>query len=325
MLRFGIELVPNVEVKELIALVKLSESLNFSSVWITDHYNNRGAYSTLSALALSTSKIELGIGVTNPYTRNIAVIAGETAALSEISNGRAVLGIGAGDKATLASLGITQRSPLKAVEESVFALRGLLRKERVNFKGEFLNINAKLGFKPEKEIKIYIGAQGKKMLALASRIGDGILLNASNKKDVENAVETIKGAGGAEKELVVCTSVSVGEDREKAKKAALPIAMFITLGASDEILERHGISREKVEKMREYLGKGNFQDALNFVDETMLDAFCICGTKKEVKEKLEEIKAYASQIVFGSPLGHDKVEALRILGKIKDEISSSQP
>lgn len=318
MLKFGIELVPNVEVKELIELVRLSESVNFDSLWITDHYNNRGAYSTLSALALSTSKITLGIGVTNPYTRNIAVTASEIATLSEISGGRAVLGIGAGDKSTLSSLGITQGSPLKAVEESVFALRGLLKKERVNFRGEFLNINAKLGFRPAKEIKIYIGAQGKKMLLLASRIGDGILFNASNKKDVNNAVEIVKGS---EKEFVVCTSVSVGEDREKAKKEALPVVMFITLGADSEALERHGISKEKVEKMRELLGKGNFPEALKFVDEAMLSAFCICGTKKEVKEKLEEIKPHASQIVFGSPLGYDKKEAIKILGKIKDELA----
>jgi 5,10-methylenetetrahydromethanopterin reductase len=70
---FGIEFVPSDPVLKIAHYAKLAEEQGFDNVWITDHYDNRDVYSTLTVLAMNTNSIKLGTGVTNPYTRNIAV------------------------------------------------------------------------------------------------------------------------------------------------------------------------------------------------------------------------------------------------------------
>ncbi|HPH48745.1 MAG TPA: LLM class flavin-dependent oxidoreductase, partial [Methanothrix sp.] len=120
---FGIEFVPDEPVYKIGYMAKLAEDSGFSNVWITDHYNNRDVWTTLAALSMMTNKISLGTGVTNPYTRNAAIIASSIASINELSGGRAILGIGPGDKATFDKMGIDWDRPLTKVRESVQAIR----------------------------------------------------------------------------------------------------------------------------------------------------------------------------------------------------------
>ncbi len=105
-MKFGIEFVPADPALKIAYYAKLSEQQGFDYVWITDHYNNRDVYSTLTVLALNTNSIKIGSGVTNSYTRNPAITASSIASIAEISGGRAVLGLGPGDKATFDAMGI---------------------------------------------------------------------------------------------------------------------------------------------------------------------------------------------------------------------------
>lgn len=135
---FGIEFVPDESVYKIGYMAKLAEDNGFSNIWITDHYNNRDVWTTLAVLSMMTNKISLGTGVTNPYTRSAAIIASSIASINELSGGRAILGIGPGDKATFDKMGIDWDKPLSRVRESVLAIRAFLAKEQVNqagFKG----------------------------------------------------------------------------------------------------------------------------------------------------------------------------------------------
>ncbi len=128
---FGIEFVPADPVVKLAHYTKLAEENGFDNVWITDHYNNRDVYTTLAILAMNTNRIKLGTGVTNPYTRNIAITAQSIGAINEISGGRAVLGIGPGDKATFDAMGIEWVEPMTTIAESITALRGFFGGKKV--------------------------------------------------------------------------------------------------------------------------------------------------------------------------------------------------
>lgn len=135
---FGIEFVPDESVLKIGYMAKLAEDAGFGNIWITDHYNNRDVWTTLAVLSLLTNKISLGTGVTNPYTRNAAITASSIASINELSGGRAILGIGPGDKATFDKMGIDWDKPLSRVRETVLAIRAFLAKEQVSqagFKG----------------------------------------------------------------------------------------------------------------------------------------------------------------------------------------------
>jgi 5,10-methylenetetrahydromethanopterin reductase len=323
-MKFGIEFVPNMKYYELEYYVKLAEDSGFSYVWITDHYNNRNVYSMLTILALKTNSVKLGSGVTNPYHINPAVTASAIATINEISNGRAVLGIGAGDKVTFDRIGISWEKPLRRMRESVEIIRALHSGKSVKYDGQIFKFNgARLDFKTG-DIPIYIGAQGPKMLELAAELGDGVLINASHPRDFEVAGENIeaglKKAGEKEFDVVAYASMSVDKDRDKARNSARIVVAFIVAGSPDVIFERHGISMDDVAKVREALNnaftKGDWGGVAKSVTDEMIDTFSISGTPDDVVERINELsKAGVTQVVAGSPIGPDKKKSIQLIGK----------
>jgi 5,10-methylenetetrahydromethanopterin reductase len=323
-LSFGIEFLPAKSIEKLVEYAKLSEEAKIDYVWVTDHYNNRNVYATLTAMAYATNNIKLGTGVTNPYVINPCWTASAIATIDEVSKGRAVLGIGAGDKITLESIGVEWKEPLTTINEAVYIMKKLLNGERVTFNGKIYNIkNAKLNYKPSRKIPIYIGAQGPKMLALAGSLADGVLINASHPIDFEYAIKHIKESLEKREEkidffdIVAYTSLSIDENEEKAKEAAKIVVAFIVGGSPQTILERHNIDISKASEISDAISKGNFGKALSLVDEKMLNEFAIVGTPKQVMEKFDSLrKIGVTQIVAGSPIGPEMKKSIKLYGEI---------
>ncbi|MBE8540292.1 5,10-methylenetetrahydromethanopterin reductase [Geoglobus acetivorans] len=325
-MKFGIEFVPNMKYYELEYYVKLAEDSGFEYTWITDHYNNRNVYSMLTILALKTNSIKLGPGVTNPYHISPALTASAIATVNELSNGRAVLGIGAGDKVTFDRIGISWKKPLRRMREAVEIIRALHAGKPVNYDGEIFKFNgARMDFKAG-NIPIYIGAQGPKMLQLAAELGDGVLINASHPKDFEAAKENIDagldkaGKSRDQFDTVAYASMSVDKDAEKAKNAAKIVVAFIVAGSPDVIFERHGISMDDVNKVREALNnaftKGDWPGVSKAVTDEMIESFSISGSPDMVIERIRELsKSGVTQVVAGSPIGPDKKKSIKLIGK----------
>ncbi len=320
-LRFAVEFVPQEAYWQTTALGILAEKFGFDFLWITDHFNNRSVYVILSLLANYTEKIKLGPGVTNPYLINPVQTASTLMSLDNLSGGRVVLGIGAGDKITLGHLGVERSKPLTAVRESVQIFRTLFDKGKIKgFEGKIFSVEkAKLAFEKTGELPIYIGAQGPKMLQLSGEFGQGTLINASHPRDFEYAIPLIKK--GAEKagrtladvDVGAYASVSVAKKPEKATKAATPVVAFIVAGSPPVVLERHGISVESAQKVSGPLTKGDFPGAFGAVTEEMLESFCIRGTPDECLEKIKALqKIGITQFIFGSPIGPKKRQSMEL-------------
>jgi 5,10-methylenetetrahydromethanopterin reductase len=315
---FGIEFVPNEPALKVGYLAKLAEDAGFDTIWITDHYNNRDVYSTLAILSLATSRVKLGTGVTNPYTRNVAVTASSIGSINEISGGRAILGIGPGDKATFDAMGVAWEKPLSAVRESVGALRELLAKKRVAGSGMK---GAQLAFSPGK-IPIYIGAQGPKMLEMAGMIADGVLVNASHPDDFKYAIPLIRegakkaGRDPDEVEIAAYTSFSADKNGEKAANEAKIVVAFIVAGSPETVLSRHGVKPEEAAAVSSAIARGDFGSALGAVTEEMIKAFSVSGTPADCRSRVDDLLATGvTQIVVGSPIGPNKERSIKLIGK----------
>lgn len=322
-MEFGVEFVPEDPIDDIAEEVKMAEESGFDYVWITDHYNNRNVYATLTRLAEETKEIKVGPGVTNVYTIHPAETASSIATIDELSGGRAILGIGPGDRTTLDALGLEWDKPLTRTREAIKIIRDLLAGEKVTLEEEKFRLQgAQLGFGPVSEIPIYVGAQGPRMLETAGELGDGALINASHPDDFEFAVKQVKkgvqkgGKSPGDVEVTAYTSFSVAEETEAAKKAATPVVAFIVAGVPDVVLERHEISKEKADEVKKPLNQGDFGTAFGSVTGEMIDAFSAYGTPEECIERVEELrKAGVTQIVTGSPIGPDKEEAIRLVGE----------
>ena len=321
MVKFGIEFVPREPYWKIIYYVIQAEKGGFTNLWVTDHFNNRNVYVTLTTAAIYTKKITLGPGVTNPYLVNPVFTAQAVATLNELAPGRVVLGIGAGDKTTLDCVGMEWKKPLAAVQESVDIFRKMMNGENVVYQGEVFKLaGAKFLFEPRGRIPVYVGAQGPKMLALAGKIGDGVLINACHPKDVEYAVNRVKeGVTVARKnfsdlDVAVYTSFSIHKDPKKATKAAVPVVAYIVAGSPRQLLERHGIGLKKAEEIRDALKTNDWGKAFASVTPEMIAAFSVCGTPEMCIERIAQLlKSGISQFVVGSPIGSNVREAISLV------------
>lgn len=324
---YGIEFVPgNINVKQVVKYVKLAESKDIDYAWITNHYNNRHCYPTLAMIAANTDSIKMGPGIMNTFTDTPAAIASFMCTLDEISDGRAVLGIGPGDLSTLPKLAIAGGKPVARLKEGITQIRRLCAGEEIKKTGdmEFFDYDgAKLTgvqLPGKKGIPVYVGAQGPKMLELAGEIGEGSLINASNPKDFEIAIPIIKkaqeAAGRKKHDVGAYTAMSIDQNEKKARNAAKIVAAFIAAGSPPALLQRHGLDLNNVAKIKDALGRFDFKAVGGLVGDAEIDAFTIAGTPDMVRQKCDDLKAAGvTQIIFGSPLGPDMTNSIRLLGK----------
>ncbi len=323
MVKFGIEFVPKDPYWKITYYAVQAERGGFRNLWITDHFNNRNVYVALTTAAIYTDKIIVGPGVTNPYMVNPVFTAQAVATLDELVPGRVVLGIGAGDKTTLASVGVRMHKPLSAVKETVALVRKLTRGENVVFKGDVFQIaGAKFFFKAKNRIPVYVGAQGPKMLALAGKIGDGVLINAGHPKDVEYAVNCVKdGVHEVDKQygdldVAAYASFSVHKELKKATKAAVPVVAFIVAGSPQQVLERHDINLTKADEIRDALKANDWGRAFGAVSQEMIEAFSVCGTPDMCISRIDQLlRSGISQFVVGSPIGPKVHTAIDLVSK----------
>jgi probable F420-dependent oxidoreductase len=183
--------------RELRELAKLAEAVGFDTLLAPDHLlfrrsppgnvpamtlpagKTRGiweAWSTLSAVAEATSRIQLGPLMACASFRNPALLAKMASTLDEISGGRLVLGLGAGwHQPEYQAFGFPFENRVSRFEEAIQIIVPLLREGRVDFQGQYYQArNCELlprGPRPGGP-PIFIGAQGPRMLRLAARYAD---------------------------------------------------------------------------------------------------------------------------------------------------------
>ncbi|WP_254807428.1 5,10-methylenetetrahydromethanopterin reductase [Natronosalvus amylolyticus] len=307
---WGIELTPEHPPDQIAALAALAEDEGFDVAFASSHYFNRDPFVTLSRMAEATDSIRLGPGVVNPFQDHPVPLAARTATIDEVSDGRAVYGIGAGDRSALANLGIDHERPLRRVLEAFSVARELWAGETVSHEGTFVARDASLNLEAT-DIPVYVGAQGPHMLRMSAKHANGVLINASHPRDLEWSAGQIE-QGLADRpdeygafESLAFASVSVAEDADAARAAARPPVAFIAGGAAPPVIERHGIDAEAVETVSDHLEAGDLTAAFEAVTPAMIDAFSIAGTTDSVAEQFSAALSHVDGIVVGSPLGPD--------------------
>ncbi|MHB8246005.1 MAG: LLM class flavin-dependent oxidoreductase [Acidimicrobiales bacterium] len=169
MIESGILFTPP-EPAAMAALARASEEAGFALLGLGDSQSLfREAYVSLTVSGLATSRIRLMPAVSNIVTRHLAVTASAIASLDEATDGRAILGLGTGDSAVL---NLSER-PVKLadLERAVMAVRGLLRGETVDYLGRSVHVRW-----CRREVPIFVSAEGPRMLRLAGRIADGVIV-----------------------------------------------------------------------------------------------------------------------------------------------------
>jgi 5,10-methylenetetrahydromethanopterin reductase len=182
------------EPARLIELGQLAEETGYEELWYTDQRFWRDCYAGLTLLAQNTSRLRLGPGVNDPFTRHPATIAMAIATLDELSGRRAQLGMGVGGSG-IAQMHLRKERPVRALREAIELIRLLLAGGPVTFDGEiFPFTGGRLGFEPPRcAIPIVVATHSPMMLKVCGRIADGVLLgNLARPEAIANAIAIVR-------------------------------------------------------------------------------------------------------------------------------------
>src|SRR5947208_7947086 len=299
---------------------QLAEANGFEAVWQAESRLVREATVPMAAYAAVTERIKVGSGVVNNWTRNVGLLAATFSTLDDLAPGRVILGIGAWWDPLAHKVGIDRARPLLAMRETVEVTRRLLAMERVTFQGDFVRmedveIDIVHGDRSPKQVPIYIGATGMKMMELAGEIGDGVVLNylvgpAYNAKAMEALVAGAERAGrGIEDvdrpQLVVC---SMDDDRDVALDRARELVTQY-LGQQPHIMKASGVDQSLLDEIGKELtwpaGPEEIRKAMKLVPDEVVQLITASGTPDECRAKVREyVKAGCTCPVL-YPLGDD--------------------
>ena len=128
-----------------------AEAAGFDSLWVADHFmipvapgetgqGRRECWSVLASLAAVTSRVELGTLVACTSFRNPALLAKMADTVEEISDGRLILGLGAGYyEPEYRAFGFPFDHRVSRFEEALQIVYGLLRRGAIDFNGQYLS------------------------------------------------------------------------------------------------------------------------------------------------------------------------------------------
>ena len=168
------------------AIVQQAEADGFDSIWLADHFLYRRpgeptkgvweCWTMLAALAEATERVELGTLVLANSFRNPAILAKMATAADEVSNGRLILGIGAGwNKPEYEAFGLPFDHRVDRFEEALQILKPLLRDGHVDFDGTYYQArNCEDVPRGPRSAgpPLLVGAEGPRMVRLAAQYGD---------------------------------------------------------------------------------------------------------------------------------------------------------
>ncbi|MEZ5217658.1 MAG: LLM class flavin-dependent oxidoreductase [Ilumatobacteraceae bacterium] len=305
-------------IREAMEIAKYAEDQGFEAVWQADSRLVRDALVPMAAMAAVTDKITIGSGVVDCWTRNPARLASTFSTLDDLAPGRVILGIGAWWDPLAAKVGITRSKPLSVMREVVTVVRGLLANETVTFDGDYVHLDGvELDYvyqeRRPKDVPIYIGATGMKMMELCGEIADGVVLNYLvgpdyNRQAMEHLQIGLEKSGRSlvdvdRPQLVVC---SVHEDRKTAlDMARLMVTQY--LGQQPHIMKASGVPQSLLDAVGEVLTwpatHEQVEAASKLVPDEIVQMLTASGTPADARAKVQEYLDSGATCPILYPLG----------------------
>jgi probable F420-dependent oxidoreductase len=266
----------------IIEIVSEAEKLGLDSLWVSDHlmYTEPDtsvleALTTLTAVAMETKRVKIGTKVLSMPFRHPAILAKMGSTLDIISNGRLILGVGAGwYEREFKALNIPFDKRVSRMKEGIEVLKSLWVNPLTTYHGSFYHLEGAESWpKPlqKPHPPIWIGATGPRMLRIVSELGDGWITTNQSPEQYGHSWKTIQdhagelGRDAACIEPVCYTYSTIATDADRAKRTAEELILAERRRAlSDpnlriEDIEEFGIiggPDEWIERIEEYVRAG---------------------------------------------------------------------
>jgi 5,10-methylenetetrahydromethanopterin reductase len=326
----GVGLFPTEPVSVLRDYTLLAESLGYDNVWFGDSQNIwRESSITMGAAAVGTQRVILGTGVTNAVTRHRSLLASTWASLAEFTGGRVALGIGTGDS-SLRTMGLKPLT-LAQLETAVDELRTLLRGEPVREAHSGAEFH--LGYLTEPvDVPIYIAASAPKILRLAGRIADGVIVLVGTAPEfVTAALATVEqgaqesGRTLADLHIVLWTPTAIADDPVRARDLARAHVARVCIRPLPAEVDPS--LRGAIDRIRDTYDYYHHMDTgaghADLVPDELVDLFALAGSPDQCRDRLAGLAGLGidqvSIVPFVQP-GQSRAATIRGFVELADQL-----
>lgn len=312
--KLGYSLGPLLSMREILLCAKMADQQeNVDSLWVPESWG-RESFATLGAISQVTRKVSLGTSIINIYSRTPAIVAMAATTLDMLSDNRTIIGLGASTAAIVENWhGLKFNRPASRMKEYIECLRLMTKGERVKYNGEFFHINNfKILHQPQRaNIPIFMAAVNKKMVSMASKLADGILLYLRPLEELKRTATELKQATKGKSFEIACSFICAMSNKEPEKaraRAATTLAFYIAVGEYySKFLADNGFKIEVEEITAEYR-KAGADNAAKYVSDRMLSSLVICGSSEECRESLSKFLStgITLPIIQFNPIGESE-------------------
>jgi len=302
-LSFGVTVLPDPPYTRLVELMALAESQGFEYGWTYDsHVLWQESFPLLTLAAQATKTMKLGHCVTNPGTREPTVLASGYATLHDISDGRMVMGIGRGDSARR----FIGQQPVKVAEfeRRLAMIKDFMNGREVTWNDKELQLK---WVRPElPEIPMHVAGYGPKALAVAGRVGDGVIIQLADPTIIEWIMDTARKAAaeaGRDPDALQCIVSAPSHISDDIAEAREQVRWFPAMVSNHvmDLVERYGFDSEIPSELTDFVKARKFYDYEEhsrvgakhgeFVTDEICDRFCVLGNAQQAATKLRELEA----------------------------------
>ncbi len=303
-LSFGVTVLPDPPYQRFIELLQLAEQQGFEYGWTYDsHVLWQDSFPTMALAAQATERLKLGHMVTNPGTREPTVVASAYATLQDISEGRMIMGIGRGDSARRY---IGQKPvPVARFEDTLKMIKPFMNGEKVRWNDTDLELGWARRDLPE--IEMHVAGYGPKVLALAGRYGDGVIIQLADPDIIQWTMSTARtaaeeaGRDPAALKCIVCAPSHISDDIAAAREQVRWFPAMVSNHVKD-LIARYGADGSVVpQALTDYVPDDTGYDYDEhsragakhgaFVSDEICDRFCVLGTPEQAAEKLQQLES----------------------------------
>ena len=318
----------NLSFAEMLELTRRAEDLGFDSAWMPEAYGT-DAISILAGLAAQTTRIRLGTGIINVFSRTPALIAQTAATMDLISGGRFILGLGTSGHQVISGWhGVPFERPVQRMRETVAIVRAILRRESLRFEGEVFQLSQglKLQMHPQRaEIPIFLATLTPAGLRLTGELANGwipTLFSPDHRSHFLNDLEAGAQAVGRSLDAVDVAPfmrVLVDDDPARARDEVRPwVALYVggmgsrTKNYYKQTVSQYGFA-EDADAIQDLYLTGRRLEAIKRVPDALVDAITLAGPPTVIKERLAACAKAGVTILIAAIQGRDQAHRLRAL------------
>jgi probable F420-dependent oxidoreductase len=327
-LSFGVTVLPDPPYQRMIDLFQLAERLGFDNAWTYDsHVLWQESMPTMALAAAATERIKLGHMVTNPGTREPTVLASAYATLQDISDGRMVMAIGRGDSARR-YIG-QQPVPIARFERALKMIKPFMNGETVHWNDK--DIELAWVRKDLPPIEMHVAGYGPRALAVAGRVGDGVVIQLADPDIIQWIMGTARAAAEeagrdpAALQCIVSAPSHISDDIADAREQVRWFPAMVSNHVRD-LIRRYGADGSVVPRaLTDYVPDETHYDYDEhsrvgakhgaFVSDEICDRFCVLGTPGRAAEKLAQLESIGVDQFNIYLMTHGQEETLETYGR----------